>query len=344
MSIPIQNIYFLLCYAWDMLDTAGIVDVSQEDRQSVAELFGRILESGTTHLLKRGLDRSYVIEEIDGPSVRGKLDLTTTVKRNLLRHMQVHCVVDSLQHDVLHNQIVRTTLGRMVRCQNLDRELRDRLLRLYRRLSEISEVPLSPKAFGDVILHRNNAYYRFLLQLCRLIYENRLIDERPGGWQFRDFLREPKAMARLFERFVFTFLRREQTQFSVRREQFAWQDVAGNPEALAVLPVMNTDISLESADRKIVVDTKYYQATLQESQFGKSSVHSANLYQLYAYLANIMRLEGGRRPIEGVLLYPTVSQSLDLEYRIHGHRVRILTVDLNRPWNEIHDRLLVLIA
>lgn len=338
MKIPIRNIYFLLCYAWDMLEEAELIDASQDDCESAAELFGRVLESGVTYLLKRGLDRGYVTESLDTPSLRGKLDLTTTLKRNLLRRMQVHCLVDSLTYDVPQNQIIKATLGKLVRCENLDRSLRDRLLRLYRRLHDVAEVPLSPKLFSSVTLHRNNAFYGFVLQVCRLIYEARLVDERPGAWRFRDFLREDAAMARLFERFVFNFFKREQTQFAVRREQIKWAGAIGEPGVLSYLPTMNTDISLTSAERKIIVDTKYYRETLQ-TNFGKQSIRSENLYQLYAYLTNSAQAGSSSTPLEGILLYPTVGQDVDLDFRLQEIRIRVLTVDLSSEWPSIHARL-----
>jgi len=171
MSIPIQNLYYLLCYAWDSLDQADTVDVAQTDPKSMVELFGRVLEAGTTHLLKRGLDREYVCESTDTSSLRGKLDLTTTIKRNLLMHSRVHCHVDELHHDVLQNQILKTTIVRLVRCENLQRKLKDSLLRAYRRLGGISEIPLTSSAFGRVVLHRNNAHYRLPLAHPQFMYQ-----------------------------------------------------------------------------------------------------------------------------------------------------------------------------
>ncbi len=91
--------------------------------------------------------------------------------------------------------------------------------------------------------------------------------------------------------------------------------------------------------RVSVVDTKYYVNTLQRF-YSSETIHSANLYQLFAYLKNLGSHEAGQREVEGVLLYPTVSQSLELEYVIQGHRVRVVTLDLNADWQQIRQRLL----
>jgi 5-methylcytosine-specific restriction enzyme subunit McrC len=341
MKIPIQNIYFLLCYAWNTLAEGRVVSVSQEECKTLAELFAHVLDGGVTHLLKRGLDRDYVTEEVDTSSLRGKLDVSTTIKRQLLLQSRVHCVIDSFSYDVTHNRIIKATIRNLIRCEDLDRNLRDRLLRLYRRMHEVSEIDLKPKVFGSVQLHRNNAFYGFLLQVCRLIYDNLLIDEETGVSKFRDFLRNERQMSTVFEKFVRNFYIREQNEFRVKVERINWQEVEATQSDLRYLPTMKTDVSLQSAERKIVIDTKYYASTLQ-SYYNTEKIHSSHLYQLFTYLKNLQI--GDDRQLEGILLYPTVGRSLDLRYRIQGHTIRVMTVDLDSDWREIRERLLGLLT
>ena len=111
-----------------------------------------------------------------------------------------------------------------------------------------------------------------------------------------------------------------------------------------LLPSMKTDITLTSDEKKIVIDTKFYQETV--ALIGdKERFHSENMYQLYAYLRS---LESDNRSImnsncEGLLLYPTVDSDFNESYLIDGHIIRIATVDLSRDWREIHQSLLQLI-
>lgn len=52
------------------------------------------------------------------------------------------------------------------------------------------------------------------------------------------------------------------------------------------LPAMKTDITLEDKSQKkvLIIDTKYYSKTMQ-SQFGKNSYHSGNMYQIHSYVS-----------------------------------------------------------
>ena len=60
-TIPIQNIFYLLCYAWDQLAEGAEIEIAAEDCHSLDELFARVLTSGTRKLLQRGLDRDYLL-------------------------------------------------------------------------------------------------------------------------------------------------------------------------------------------------------------------------------------------------------------------------------------------
>ena len=70
---------------------------------------------------------------------------------------------------------------------------------------------------------------------------------------------------------------------------------------------------------------------------------SGHLYQLCAYLRNLGQERDPDRRAAGILLYPTAGIALDQSYMLHGHRVRIKTLDLNQPWLEIERDMLTLL-
>ncbi len=114
------------------------------------------------------------------------------------------------------------------------------------------------------------------------------------------------------------------------------------------LPFMYTDITLVSDDRKIIIDTKFYGNTLSNGriEFGANKFHSANLYQIYAYVSNVSgSLSHPMNSLtEGILLYPTVAVELSEKYRIKNHSISVLTVNLNSAWESIHERMLEVIS
>jgi len=80
-----------------------------------------------------------------------------------------------------------------------------------------------------------------------------------------------------------------------------------------------------------------------QSNRGKETVRSWHLYQLFAYLKN-QEVVCGWENCEGILLYPTVNRELDLCYKIQGHPVRIVTVNLDQDWQGIEKQMLRIVG
>jgi 5-methylcytosine-specific restriction enzyme subunit McrC len=340
--IPIQNLYYLLCYSWNRLAEAELVDVSSIDSTRQVDLFAFVLARGTRHLLRRGLERGYQVHSETIPGIRGRIDIATTARRTLAAQGLAHCQFDELTSNTIANQILRSTLYHLARVRELDGGLRKQLNTLYRELDGIDCVPLNKSLFRKVQLHSNARFYKLLLSICELVTDSLMIDQNDGSYRFRDFLRDERRMARVYEEFLMNFYRTERPDLSVRKEKITWASEGTEVENLAYLPSMETDISIRGLGQTLIIDAKYYKDTLT-NYFDTERVHSANLYQLFAYLKNLEARGGQDSKSEGMLLYPVVDKRVRLEYQLHGHRVRICTVDLNRHWSEIKDELLQLI-
>jgi len=309
----------------------------------IVDLFARVLAKGVRRLLRRGLDRGYVEVEEDTASLRGRILVGETVRRNLLRRPHAACRFDELRHDVLHNQIIKATLQRLLEAERLSVELAEELRKLYRPLDGITNIRLSGGLFRRVQFSRNTGHYDLLLRVCGLIYECLLREEREKKSKFPDILDNVEKMSTIFEDFVRDFFRTGQTEFTVRSEVITWDAAAMDPLHMSYLPPqMVTDVSLRSLSRTIVIDTKYYRKTLSRYK-GNEKIWSPNLYQLFAYLKNLERHGGPDATADGVLLYPAVGQGIDLQYIIGGHRLRVKTVDLDVHWRQIHTELLGII-
>jgi len=337
-AIPVQNFYYIFCYAWSRFDIGRKAVRGAENSPDVLELLTKVLLSEVRTAIRRGLDRSYISRYEDLGAPKGRLIFAETVKRNLLNQMQVHCGFDELSHNVLHNQIIKTTLVNLSRTWNLDQSLRDSTKTTSYKLDDVDEIRLRPSHFRRLTFHRNNAHYDFLMKLCELISACLLPEEKGNGFFFSQVLNDPDVMGLVFEDFVRNFYRIEQNEYRVSRDRMRWDVSAANDEEdLTKLPVMETDTSLTSKDRKIVIETKFYKQTLKPGAWGSETkkVSSANLYQLFSYLKNMEQQPYPANKAEGVLLYPTVDDELDLNYQIQGHKLRVKTINLDQDWQDI---------
>ena len=341
--IPIRNIYYLLCYAWNRLDEGAVVDVSGVDTTELADLFATVLIGGVHHLTRRGLDQGYELHEEELSSIRGRIDVARSARRMLMHHGKAACQFDELTVNTLPNQILKSTLRYLAGVQGLDGKLRKQLVALHRDLRGIEDAPLTRQLFRKVQLHSNNRFYKFLLNICELVRESWLVDERSGQYKFRDFIRDERRMAHLFEEFIRNFYKSERPDLESRKEIIYWTAQSLTDPSLKLLPTMETDISVRSPDKTLIIDAKYYSKTLS-SYYDSQSIHSANLYQIFAYLKNLEVRGGNDARAEGMLLYPVVDRPIREEYEMHGHKIRICTIDLSQDWRDIRSDLLALVA
>ncbi len=340
--IPVKNVYYLLCYAWNSLEEGKLVDVGAVGSTELVDLFAAVLTNGCNHLFRRGLDQGYLeyAEEIAG--IRGRVDVAVTARRMLPQHGKAYCQFDELSVDTLPNQILKATIRQLLMVYDLDAGVRKKLLQTYRQLSAVGDVKLTKALFRRVQLHSNNRFYRFLLRVCELVVDSLILDESAGANRFRDFLRDDKKMASLFEAFVLNFLKAERKDLAIKRERIYWLAESESDPDLTYLPTMETDISVRSSARTLIIDTKYYGDTFQR-YYDRKKIHSSNLYQVFAYLKNLEHRNGPDATADGMLLYPVVSEGVRLKYQLGAHRIRICTLDLSKDWKDIRAELLELV-
>jgi 5-methylcytosine-specific restriction enzyme subunit McrC len=339
VAIPIQNIYYLLCYAWNKLDEKEQIEVGSDDVSTLIDLLAKVLISHTRHVLKTGLTVGYVEREEELFGIRGKLNLNQTLKRNLLRYGRADCTYDERSPDILLNQILYSTICILIKTKMLHKELKAQLLQIKTKFEGVSFIKIKYFDFQKIIINRNTKTYAVLIKICELLHENILPAKEPGVYLFSDFTEDSTKMNRLFEEFIRNFYRIEQRQFSVSAAHIHWRFQSNDPSHMMLLPLMKTDISLESVNHKIIIDAKYYAETMSV-YYNKKTVRSAHLYQLFSYLVNQRDGSVKKQHAKGILIYPCIDTSYDLNYRFEDHDIWVRSLDLNTSWQVIAQRLL----
>lgn len=340
-QIPIQNLYYLLCYAWNHLEQGELVDVSKVPSNEILDLFAVVLCQGVEHLARRGLEQGYVVHEEELFGVRGRIDPLRSSRRFLPQHGRAACIFDELSVNTLPNRIIKNTLRLLDRFSNLHSTLKNKVRTLHNSLPDVPDTDISLQSFRQVQLHSNNRFYLFLLSICKLIHESVQIDPSSGSYKFRDFIRDEKTMAKVFQYFLYNFIRLEVPEWSIKSENIYWNASSETDPRLDFLPRMQTDISLRRQSMKVIIDAKYYRKTMS-NYFDTEKFHIGNLYQLLSYLSNSKRKVGDQ--ISGMLIYPEIEKPLRERYQIMGYEISLVTINLNQSWENIHTDLITLIS
>ena len=349
-DIPLRNIFYMLAYAWKCIEYTKRIEVGDElDGPDTPAFFAKVLCQGCRQLFRRGLDRTYIALTDQIPGLRGKILVVETVRRDLLRRGRTICSFDELQYDALHNRLLKAVLVRLRKNQGLPSAIQDLLNDTIHTFDDYGVTSVRPtrQAFKQVQLHRNNAFYGFLLQIAEFVVLHIFPDEQGLGRSFAQGIEYDAKLEKIFEAFVRNFYRAEQSAYLLRdgTERLEWDlNEPASPSDEPYLPGMYPDMTLRSDTKTIVLDAKWYKSTFGTSHVSdRRKIHSSNLYQLFSYLKNLERSGGADAKAEGILLYPQVDEAASLRYEVQGHTMRICTIDLNQPWLGIEASLLGLI-
>lgn len=344
--IPIKNLYYLLCYAWGLAEQRDKIKVDAESCSTYPDLFAKLLVAGCSILFKRGFHHEYITKEETILGIKGKWNISESIKSNAYRMGRMDCTFDEYSDDILINQIIYASLRRLLGFKALNQDIKKEVLKVYHRFPQMSELDLSAGVFQSVIITRDNRFYSLLVHICQLIYEALLPNENGDGiFHFVEFKRE--RMSSIFENFLFNFYKKEcYKEYPVverSKIQFKLKTLEGSS---SVLPTMQTDVTLinPKALKKIIIDAKYYMDSLvaKYSESEHEKVRTLHMYQIMAYIRN---QEIASVPYtmnaNGILIYPQTGKELNYTgvFENTNHHFRFCTVDLNKDWYEIDQRL-----
>ena len=333
--IPIKNIYYMLSYSFQVLNEQGYKKVDTEEVHNVADLCASVLIKGVTVQLKKGLGREYIQEDDVLSSLRGKIDITASIKSRTMLKKQMVCVYDEFLVNSYMNKILKTTMSLLLGAdiaKNRKKELR-KLLVFF---DEVDLIDIHAIQW-NMQYNKNNQTYRMLISVCYLVIKGLLQTNSDGDTKLMDFLDEQR-MCRLFEKFILEYYRKEHSEIKATASQIPWQL---DDDMNDMLPVMQTDIMLTKNDKVLIIDAKYYAKTLQ-SQYDVKTLHSGNLYQIFTYVKNKeVELSKGPHEVAGMLLYAKTDEVVlpDNEYKMSGNKVIVRTLDLDCDFAAVASQL-----
>lgn len=333
--IPIKNIYYMLTYAFQVLNENGYKNIKTESFENTADLMASILSTGVSQQIKRGLVREYQDQQDALSSPRGKIDISTSIKsRSETRH-QLVCTYYEFVMDNELNRILKSTIE-LLFAANIAKDYRRKLYKLLPYFKGVKLINLKDISWNRHY-HRNNQTYRMLIGICWLIANGMLQTTSNGTVRLMDFIDEQK-MSHLYEKFILEYYRKEYSCLKANASQIHWQ-LDEKPDVF--LPIMQSDIMLSKDDKVLIIEAKYYEGSLV-TYYGKQRMHSQNLYQIFTYVKN-KEAELRKRPHEvaGMLLYAKTDEEIspNSTYYMDGNKISVKTLDLNQNFRAISMQL-----
>lgn len=330
--IRIQNIYYMLAYAFQVLNEQGFASCAAESFDNAADLLSEILIRGIAGQIKKGLHREYQNKKDALSCLRGKINISETIKQQASMRHQLVCNFDEFNEDSYFNRILKTTIFLLLRADIA--AIRKRQLKKLLPYFENVKVIRVQGIKWKLSYNRFSQTYQMLISICWLVIKGLLQTQADGSVKLMDYLDEQR-MCRLYEKFVLEYYRKEYPQLCPRAAYIDWALKEGeDPEWL---PQMKSDILLSGRDKELIIDTKYYAHTMQ-LHYGVQSIHSHNLYQIFTYVKN---RAAGEKEVAGMLLYARTDEAVqpDKIYSMSGNTISVRTLNLNCDFSQIKQQL-----
>ena len=329
--IPIQNIYYMLSYAFQTLQAENYKDLAAENFHNTAELCAAILDKGIGIQLKHGLRRDYVSKSESLSTLQGKLNISESIKTQTMLKKQMICTYDEFSTNIQFNQIIKSTVLLLLKA-NITNSRKKSLRKLLLFFSDVNEIDLHFVNWNQQY-NRSNQNYQMLIGMCYLVYKGLLKTQNDGTTKLMDFF-DGQRMCRLYEKFLLEYYRKEHPELTANASQIAWQlDDTENQ----MLPRMQTDIMLSKNNNILIIDAKYYSHMTQQ-QYGIHTLHSNNLYQIFTYVKNKeFELRNYEHTVSGMLLYAQTDEDIipNNTYHMSGNQISVLALDLNQDFSKI---------
>ena len=89
----------MLSYAFQVLNEQGYKNIATEDFDNTAELCAAILSRGIAVQIKRGLGREYIPVTESRAALRGKLEISDSIKSRTILKKQMVCTLDEFIYE-----------------------------------------------------------------------------------------------------------------------------------------------------------------------------------------------------------------------------------------------------
>ena len=300
--IKIQNIYYMLAYAFQILKSDAYSFCETEEFENAADLLAAILEKGVSiQIKKRGLIRDYVESTEASNYIKGKVDVSESIKNQTIINHQLVCSFDNFSLDCYANRLLKTTMQLLIK-------------------SDIKSK--RKKSLRKLLLYFKNVRSLDIKNIKKI------------NWNMKFNFLDEQSMSRLYEKFILEYYKKHYPELKPAAAYVNWalDDGVDN-----LLPIMKTDITLTCGNNVLIIDAKYYSHTTQ-LRFDKHTIHSNNLYQIFTYVKN--KACNGNN-VSGMLLYARTDELIQPEssYVMSGNRIDVRTLDLDCDFEVIRRQL-----
>ena len=161
--INIKNIYWMLAYAFNNLNEADTKLIDKEEFDNIYDLFCVMLTQEISKLIKRGLFKEYITTTDEISSLKGKILLNDSIKKNSQKKMKMYCEFDVYSENIYLNQIIKTAAMYLIYSKKITDKVKIKKLKnVLNYLRDVDTVSIKTIKWNSIRYTKNNKIMAFI--------------------------------------------------------------------------------------------------------------------------------------------------------------------------------------
>lgn len=246
------------------------------DKMPLMEIFIRMFLDEVGVLIKRGLKFGYVYRESNENYLKGRLNFSQQIRKNLVHKEKFYVGYDEFEANRPENKLIKSTLIYLKQRTRDHKNLRD-CNRYIMMMADIEESSDYKADFSKFTSNRNMQEYENIMQWCRIFLMNKSFTAFKGSDVAFALL---FPMEKLFESYVAHKLKKymDSNAYKVSAQDKGFH-LFDTPRRFALRPDIVVTNRLNK--RKVVLDTKW--KILSANSQANYGISQSDMYQMYAY-------------------------------------------------------------
>lgn len=259
------------------------------EKMNLLEIFAHLFVGKLINELNKGVHNSYCMQQEELHMVRGRIDLSRTIRSSFRKSTAVTCIYDEFLTDNAMNQYLKAAVRRVLTLTiNLKTRTAASHALLY--LNEVQDVYNYHTVGSSITFNRQNKRFLDCVRLARLILSDVSPISSAGQIKTTSILFK---MNDLFEIYIDYLSRKIHKDVTIKDRT---RKLLVRDDTKAGVFQLEPDLVFNRQNKPyVIVDTKWKRIS---SGYSRHGVQRDDFYQMYAYLTRYKEVE------TAILLYP----------------------------------------
>ncbi len=347
MQLPVQNIYRILCYAWnDKIFQNYKIEFASKSEENLENFCFEILKIILPKIFKSGIHKEYKNEDVYSRAIKGKLNIKESLSELYKKTSYVNINHDEYGENNITNRILKYTLVKLLKSSSLEKDQKKVIRKLLLNFNSVDTVlKINPNDINMCLTKHKRKEYRLALSICLFFCSSTLSDKSKQSHKRNSIIDaltdqlSAQESGTLFEKFIKNFLS-SRLSHNISSNTLRFKSDTKTELFTDLLPTMTTDISISNEKCKLIIDAKCYNEVLRSRNGGNNKFRSDHIYQLQSYLLH----EPLQESLKGLLLYCHSSEVVFEQGWVIGYPITVATIDLSSDWEVVTTSILNIVT